>query len=226
MLKDGEKGAVLQVDRETYAVAPHTPCGVVTPELLRKIAEVAEKYDVKQIKITSAYRIALFGIREEHVDRVWEELGLDRGRLTGMCVRSVRCCVGKTWCRLGQRDSMSLGEELDRVYHGMELVNKMKIAVSGCPVDCAEAKLRDLGLVAQGKKMWVMYAGGNVGSRPRIAKEIMHGLDDREAYKAVEAAVEFYKQNAKRGERIGKVMERLGPEPLSEWVSKKLALED
>ena len=95
MLKDDEKGAVLQIDKQTYAIAPHTPCGIVTPKLLRKLADAAEKYDVKLLKITSAYRIALYGIREEDVDKIWADLGMSAGHLTGLCVRSVRCCPGQ-----------------------------------------------------------------------------------------------------------------------------------
>lgn len=218
MLKDGEKGAVLQIDRETYALSPHTPCGVVTPELLRKIADVAERHNVPFMKITSAYRIALFGIKEDEIDQVWKELGMDPGRLTGLCVRSVRCCPGNTWCRLGQRDSIALAMELDRTYHGMELPNKMKIAVSGCPINCAEGWVRDIGLFAQGKSKWVLLAGGNVGSRPRIAKEVVRGLEDDQAVEAVAALVEFFRANCNKGERMGRMIERLGVEPLIKHV--------
>jgi NAD(P)H-nitrite reductase large subunit len=222
MLKDGEKGTVLQIDRETYAIAPHTACGVVTPKLLRKIADVAEKYDVKMMKITGAARIGLFGIREEDVDDIWKDLGMNPGALVGMCVRSVRACPGNTWCKLGQRDSLALGLKLDRIYHGMELINKMKIAVSGCPINCAEGWVRDIGLYPSGKAGWVLLAGGNVGSRPRLAKEIIKGLDDDQAIKAVELVVNFYKEKAKKGERVGKMMERMGEEGLKEYVVEGL----
>jgi len=221
MLKDNEKGAVLQADRETYAIAPHVPCGIATPEMLRKIADVAEKYG-KQMKITSSYRIAIFGISEKDVGKAWQELGMAPGAMAGLCVRSVRCCPGDTWCRLGQRDSMGLAGRLDRRWHGVELVNKLKIAVSGCPVDCAEAKLRDVGLIAQGKRKWVLYAGGNVGARPRFALKVAEGLDDDNAMAGVEAAIGYFTDNAKKGERLGKTVERLGTEPLAAWIEKRL----
>lgn len=224
MLQDGEKGAVLQIDKQTYALAPHTPCGIVTPDLLRKIADAAEKYDVKLVKITSAYRIGLFGVKEDDLDNIWQDLGMDPGHLVGLCVRSVRCCPGSTWCKLGQRDSMAMGVKLDKTYHGMEMVNKCKIAVSGCPINCAEGWVRDIGLYPQGKSGWVLLAGGNVGSRPRIAQELMRGLDDDQAEKAVALVVEFYNQNAKRGERIGKMLERTGPEPMKEFVARGLGV--
>ncbi len=109
---------------------------------------------------------------------------------------------------------------LDEAYHGMELPNKLKIAVSGCPIDCAEGWVRDLGFHASGKSMWVLVAGGNVGSKPRIGKEIARGLDDEMALKAAAIVVEYYQQNFKRGERVGRMLERLGTEGLSDAVEK------
>ena len=94
MLKLGEKGAILQRDKETYAIAPHIPCGLVTPQLLRTLADVAEKYDVQAIKITGATRMALLGLKEEYIDAAWSELHLDIGAAVGLCVRSVRTCPG------------------------------------------------------------------------------------------------------------------------------------
>lgn len=226
MLKDGEKGAVLQIDKETYAIAPHTPCGVVTPELLRKIADAADKYGVKLMKITSAYRIGLFGVREEDVEAIWNDLGMDPGNLTGMCVRSVRACPGNTWCKLGQRDSLALGLKLDEIYHGMELVNKCKIAVSGCPINCAEGPVRDIGLYPQGKSGWVLLAGGNVGSRPRLARELLRGLGDEQAVAAVALVVGYYKDNAKRGERVGRMLDRLGEDGIRAHVASGLGVDE
>jgi len=90
MLKLGEKGAIIQRDKVTYAIAPHIPCGVVTPDLLRNLADVAERYNAKALKITGATRIAIVGLKEEDIDQVWEELGLKPGAAVGLCVRSVR----------------------------------------------------------------------------------------------------------------------------------------
>jgi len=98
MLKLGEKGAIIQRDKETYAVAPHIPCGVASPELLRKIADIAEKYNAQALKITSATRIAIVGLKEEDIDDVWNELGMAPGAAVGLCVRSVRACPGTTFC--------------------------------------------------------------------------------------------------------------------------------
>ena len=98
MLKDGDRGVIIQRDKKTYAVAPHVPCGVITPETLRKLADVAEKYKVAALKITSAARIALVGIEEADVDGIWEDLGMEPGGATGLCVRSIKACTGTTFC--------------------------------------------------------------------------------------------------------------------------------
>jgi len=220
MLKDGEKGAVLQADRKTYGIAPSLSCGEISPELLRRLADVAEKYGAQCIKITSANRIALLGLKEEDIDRIWSELGVEIGPLTGMCVRSIRCCVGNTFCRLGQRDSMSLGHELNKRYMGMALPNKFKIAVSGCPINCAEGWVRDVGLYAQSKK-WTIVVGGNIGSRPRLAQELVKDIEtDEEALQVVERIVNFYKETKERG-RLGRIIEKTGLGPLREAVGKE-----
>jgi len=212
MLKLGEKGAILQRDKETYAIAPHIPCGVVTPELLRKLADVAEKYKAQALKITGATRIAIVGLKEEDIDKVWEELSLSPGAAVGLCVRSIRTCPGTTFCKLGQQDALGVGLKLDETYHGMQLPGKFKMAVSGCPLSCAESWVRDVGLVGK-KDGWMVTVGGNVGANPRIGKELVSGLDDDGALSTVEKVVQAYRDNAKKGERLGKTIERVGLEP-------------
>ena len=112
MMQDGEKGVIIQRDKETYAVAPHIPCGVVSPDTLRKLADVAEKYNVAALKITSAARIAIVGIKEEDVDNVWNDLGMAPGAGVGLCVRSIKACPGTTFCKRGIQDSLSMGMKL------------------------------------------------------------------------------------------------------------------
>ncbi|MFZ0242563.1 MAG: NAD(P)/FAD-dependent oxidoreductase [Desulfobacterales bacterium] len=211
MLKLGEKGAIPQRDNETYAIAPHIPCGLVTPELLRRIADVAEKYEAQAIKITGATRIAIVGLKEEDIDGAWETLRLGKGAAVGLCVRSIRACPGNTYCKLGQQDAIKLGLTLDEVYHGKQLPGKFKMAVSGCHLSCAESWVRDVGLIGK-KDGWVLVIGGNVGAAPRIAQECADGLDDDQALAVIEAVVGFYQENAKKGERLGKMIDRLGLE--------------
>lgn len=214
MLKLGEKGAILQRDKETYAVAPHIPCGVVTPELLRKIADTAEKYNAQALKITGATRIALVGLKEEDIDDVWKELGMSPGAAVGLCVRSVRACPGTTFCKLGQQDALGIGMKLDSLYHGMELPGKFKMAVSGCKINCAESWVRDLGLFGK-PNGWTLVIGGNVGSNPRIAMELASDLSDEQALEKTAQVIAYYRENAKKGERVGKMIERTGFDAVS-----------
>ena len=218
MLKLGEKGAIIQNDNETYAVAPHIPCGVVTPALLRTLADVAEKYEAKALKITGAARIAIVGIKEKDVDDLWKELEMATGHAVGLCVRSVRACPGTTFCKLGKQDALGLGMKLDETYHGMQLPGKFKMAVSGCKLNCTESWVRDIGLYGKADG-WVLLAGGNVGASPRIAQELLTDLSDEEALAHVEKVVNFYSENAKKGERMGKMIDRLGLDPLKAAVS-------
>ena len=162
MLRLGEKGAIPQRDNETYAVAPHIPCGVITPALLRKLADAAEKYGAKALKITGATRIAIVGLKEEDINGVWQDLGMAPGRAVGLCIRSIRACPGTTFCKLGQQDALGLGLKLDTLYHGMELPGKCKMAISGCPLNCAESSVRDIGLIGK-VEGWRLLIGGNVG---------------------------------------------------------------
>ena len=218
MLKLGEKGTILQKDKKTYAIAPHIPCGVVTPQILRALADVAEKYNAQALKITGATRIAVVGIKEEDIDQVWNELSMATGHAVGLCVRSVRACPGTTFCKLGKQDALKMGLALDKIYHGKELKGKFKMAVSGCKLNCAESWVRDIGLYGK-PEGWVLLAGGNVGASPRIAVEIKDGLNDDQAIEAVAKVVAFYNENAKKGERLGKMIERIGLEGLKQAVA-------
>ena len=218
MLKLGEKGAIIQRDKETYAIAPHIPCGLVTPELLRKLADAAEKYHAKALKITGATRIAIVGLKEEDIDSVWEDLALKPGAAVGLCVRSVRACPGNTFCKIGQQDALGMGMKLDEIYHGVELPGKFKMAVSGCNLNCAEGWVRDVGLYGKAKG-WTLTIGGNVGAAPRIGQELLSDLDDEQALADVEKVVEYYRENAKKGERLGKMIDRMGFNAVKEALS-------
>ena len=218
MLKLGEKGAILQRDKKTYAIAPHIPCGLVTPDLLRKIADVSEKYHAQAVKITGASRIAIIGIKEEHIDHVWDELKLEMGAAVGLCVRSIRTCPGTTYCRIGQQDALGIGMELDRRYHGKQLQGKFKMAVSGCQLSCAESWVRDIGLIGK-KEGWQVVIGGNVGAEPRIGEEIISNQDDENVLQIVDKIIQCYNENAKKGARLGKLIERIGIRPFKKAIS-------
>jgi NAD(P)H-nitrite reductase large subunit len=224
MLNDGEKGVILQRDKTTYAVAPHLPCGEVTPAILRKLADVAEKYDCQAIKVTSAQRIALIGIKEEDVDRIWAELGMEPGGVVGLCVRSVKACPGTQFCKRGQQDSMAVGKLLDEKYHGMELPGKMKLGVSGCPNQCAETSFKDIGLVGT-PKGWRVLVGGNGGVSPRIAEILAKDLSTEDALALVDKIVAYYRVNAKPRERLGRMIERVGMDELQRALGMAVGTE-
>jgi NAD(P)H-nitrite reductase large subunit len=218
MLKLGEKGVILQRDSQTYAVAPHIPCGVVTPQLLRKLADVAEGYGAKALKITGATRIAIIGLKEEDIDAVWNDLGMSAGAAVGLCVRSIRACPGTTFCKLGKQDALGIGLKLDERYHGLALPNKFKMSVSGCVLNCAESWVRDIGLTGY-EEGWRLTVGGNVGAQPRIGQELTQGLNDSQALEMVEKILQYYKTSAKKGERLGIMIDRVGLDALKGAVS-------
>lgn len=210
VLKDGEKGVIRQkgMENETYAIAPHIPCGIVTPDQLRKLADVAEKYHVSGLKITSAARIAIIGITEEQVDPIWEDLGMDAGHATGLCVRSIKVCPGIHYCRLAKQDSLKMGMELDTAYHGMVLPSKMKMGVSGCKIQCAENCIKDISLYGS-QEGWTLMIGGNGSARPRLADILAEDLSFENAQAMVASVIDYYINHSKR-ERMGRMVERIG----------------
>jgi NAD(P)H-nitrite reductase large subunit len=205
-----EKGAIVQRDKETYAIAPHIPGGIITDfKLLRRLADVADKYGVKAIKLTSASRFALVGLKPEDLDQVWQELGLVPGAAIGLCVRSIKICPGTTFCRFGQQDAVGVGLHLDEKYHGMPLPYKFKIGVSGCPNNCSESVIKDLGLVGA-PKGWRMLAGGFAsGLKPRLADVIAIDLTDAEAISLAERVLDWFEKAGKK-KRLGKLIDEIG----------------
>lgn len=209
MLNDGDKGVIIQRDKQTYAVAPHIPCGVISPADLKKIADVAEKYKVAALKITSAARIAIVGINEEDVDAIWGDLDMEPGAAVGLCVRSVKACPGTAFCKRGVMDSLTMGMKLDEKYHGLELPGKLKMGVSGCSNQCAETCIKDIGLVGM-RTGWKLLVGGNGGGKPRLSRELARDLTDEQALECIDKIVAYFKANAKKHQRLGAMIEKMG----------------
>ena len=205
-----EKGAIIQRDGETYAIAPHTPAGLLTPEILRKIADASEKYNLKAIKLSSSQRVVLVGIKEEDIDDVWKDLGMKPGSAIGICVRSVRICPGTTFCKRAKQDSLGLGLKLDEKYHGMSLPAKLKIGVSGCPFSCAESAVRDIGFVGD-TAGFKCYVGGSASATPRIGDLIAEGLSEDDALKLTDKIIGYLKAKDSK-KRIGRLIEEIGIE--------------
>ncbi len=212
-----EKGAIVQRDKTTYAIAPHIPGGITDAATLRRLADVAERFGAASIKLTSAQRIALIGLAEEDLDAVWRELGQKPGAAIGLCVRSVKICPGTDFCKRGQQDSVNVGLEVDRRYHGLSLPWKLKMGISGCMNDCGEACLKDVGLIGT-PKGWNVMVGGNGGAQPRLSQKLVENVpSDAEALAVLDRVVEWFKGQERRC-RIGKVVAEMGIEAFREQV--------
>ncbi len=204
------KGANLQKIRngaKTYAVTPHLPGGFVKPEVLEKYAHVAREYG-GTLKLTSAQRIMITGLKAEDIDAVWAELGMQPAMGFANCVRSVKICPGIAFCKRGKQDSVKLGLELDRRYIKKEMPSRMKIGVSGCPNSCSEAIIKDIGVIGADDG-WDIYVGGSAGSHPRLADKLIAGLDYDDTLRLIDIIVAYYKKHADI-ERIGQFIDRIG----------------
>ena len=205
-----EKAAILQRDGDTYAIAPHIPGGIIYPETLRKIADIAEKYGAAALKLTSAQRIAIVGLNEEDLDAAWGELNMKPGAAIGLCVRSVKICPGTTFCKRGKQDAVGLGLKLDEKYHGIPLPSKFKMAVSGCQNSCSEPRIKDLGIMGT-PKGFTLSVGGSAGPRPRLGDIVAKDLSEKQVLDLVEKVIGFYREYGK-SRRIGEIIDEIGIE--------------
>jgi NAD(P)H-nitrite reductase large subunit len=212
-----EKGAILQRDKETYAIKTHTPGGFINPSQLRRIAEVAEKYEIQAVKMTSAQRIALIGLPEDKLDEVSADLGDIAGAATGLCVHYVKICPGATYCKRGQQNSIAIGLKMDGIFHGMKLPKKFKMGVSGCQNDCSEVCIKDVGLIGT-PKGWNVMVGGNGGAVPRFAVKLAEAVASEEAaFNLIELTISWFK-NKERPCRVGKIVDEIGLEGLRKEI--------
>lgn len=211
-----DKGAIVQRDKETYAIAPHIPGGIIDPAGLKRIADVAEKYHAKALKITSAQRIAIVGIDPKDIDDAWGDLGMKAGAAIGLCVRSIKICPGTTFCKRGQQDSVGVGLKLDGKYHGMALPWKFKFGVSGCANSCAEPAVKDIGLIGTAKG-WRLLVGGSSGVRPRLAQMLAENLSDEEVFALIDKIVNYYRDHAKK-QRLGEFIDEIGFETFKKEI--------
>lgn len=216
-MSDDLKGAILQRDNETYAIVPKTTAGLLNSEMLRKLADVVDKYQIPVIKLTTSQRVALVGIKGEDVPKVWEELGMEPAPATGLCVRSVQACPGTSFCKFGKQDSLSLATELDRLFTGMALPNKFKMGISGCPLNCCESWMRDFGAFGKPNGFSVVI-GGNSSSIPHIGKLLAEDLSEEQVVAVASRLINYYKENGKNGERMWKFVERMGLEEIKKIV--------
>ncbi len=218
-MSDVPKGAILQRDKKTYAIVPRIPMGILTPDILEKLARVARKYSVRIIKITSGQRIALVGFTAEQIDEVWKELDIEVGPAEGLCVHYVQACPGTETCKFGQGDSLGLAAKIEQMFVGREetVPAKTKFGISGCMLNCAESYLRDFGAFAT-PKGWSVVVGGNSGGRPRIGNVIAENLREEDVLALLQKCLEYYAKNAKPRERMPRFVERVGIEEFKKAV--------
>ena len=194
----------------TYSVVPRVPGGEITPDKLIAIGEVAKEFDL-YTKITGGQRIDLFGAQLHELPKIWEKLiaaGLETGHAYGKALRTVKSCVGSTWCRYGVLDSVSMAVALENRYKGLRAPHKIKFGVSGCTRECAEAQSKDIGVIAT-ESGWNLYVCGNGGMRPRHADLFATDLDDETLIKYIDRVLMFYVRTADRLQRTSVWLENL-----------------
>ena len=209
-----EKGAAVQRDGKNYAIIPYIPGGLLDPAALHKIADVAEKYRVKLIKITSEHRIGFYGIKEEEINPILDDLDMEPGGFTGKCVRAVKFCIGNTSCKKGYQNTMELGLKIDKEFHKVPTPHKIKISLSGCPNSCAESNVRDIGLIGS-PKGWKMLVGGTCGLQVKKGKVLAKNLSNQEVLELVGRLLEYYKKKGIK-KRMGKFIDEIGFENLKQ----------
>jgi nitrite reductase (NADH) large subunit len=194
----------------TYSIVPRVPGGEILPEKLIVLGEVAKKYGL-YTKITGAQRIDLFGARVEQLPLIWRELvdaGFESGHAYGKALRTVKSCVGSTWCRFGVQDSVLMAVDLENRYRGLRAPHKLKMAVSGCTRECAEAQGKDVGIIAT-EKGWNLYVCGNGGVKPRHADLLAKDLDDKTLVQYIDRFLMFYIRTGDRLQRTASWLDNL-----------------
>ncbi|MFI7123290.1 nitrite reductase large subunit NirB [Amycolatopsis sp. NPDC049868] len=194
----------------TYSVVPRIPGGEVTPEKLMVIAQVAMDFGL-YTKITGGQRIDLFGATVDQLPLIWRRLvdaGFESGHAYGKSLRTVKSCVGSTWCRYGVQDSVGLAIELELRYRGLRSPHKLKSAVSGCARECAEARSKDFGVIATDKG-WNLYVGGNGGATPRHADLLVSEVDTETLIRTIDRFLMFYVRTADRLQRTAPWVEEM-----------------
>ncbi|NQX28081.1 nitrite reductase large subunit [Microbacteriaceae bacterium VKM Ac-2854] len=210
-MQDTNDRALANMQKDgTYSVVPRIPGGEITPAKLKVIAEVAEQFDL-YTKITGGQRIDLFGARLEQLPEIWQILvdaGMESGQAYGKSLRTVKSCVGSTWCRYGVQDAVSMAVLLELRYRGLRSPHKFKLGVSGCARECAEARGKDIGVIAS-ENGWNLYVGGNGGYQPAHAQLLAQDLDDETLIRYIDRYVMYYVRTAERLQRTARWQEEL-----------------
>ncbi len=201
--------ANIQKDR-TFSVVPQMPGGITSPDQLRKIADVADKYQVPLVKLTGGQRIDLFGIKKEDLPNVWRDLDMPSGYAYGKSYRTCKSCVGTDFCRFGLGDSTTLAQKIEARFQGMEGPAKMKLATAGCPRNCSEALVKDVGAVAVEGGKWELYIGGAAGANVRKGDLLCTVETHDEVLLLTGRFLQYYRENARWLERTYDFVPRVG----------------
>jgi nitrite reductase (NADH) large subunit len=197
----------------TFSVVPRMRGGITSPDELRRIADVADKYKVPMVKVTGSQRIDLLGVKREDLPKMWADLGMPSGQAYTKGVRMVKTCVGTQFCRFGTQDAITTGVELERRLENLFTPHKFKMAVVGCPRNCAEATVKDVGLIGQ-EGSWQVVVGGAAGKSVRKADVLTTVETTDQALEAAELFFQYYRENGNYLERSYDFVERLGMEKI------------
>ncbi|MCS4508833.1 nitrite reductase large subunit NirB [Xylophilus ampelinus] len=201
----------------TYSVIPRMWGGTTTAADLRRIADVADKYAIPTVKVTGGQRIDLLGVKKEDLQGVWADLGMPSGLAYAKALRTVKTCVGSEWCRFGTQDSTQLGKDLERALWAMYAPHKVKLAVSGCPRNCAESGIKDVGIIGVDSG-WEMYVGGNGGIKTEVAHFFVKVKTAEEVMEHAGAFLQLYREEGWYLERTVHYIGRVG----LDYVKKKI----
>ena len=204
----------------TYSVIPRMWGGETTASELRRIADAVDKYKIPTVKVTGGQRIDLLGVKKEDLQAVWKDIGMPSGHAYAKALRTVKTCVGSEWCRMGTQDSTQMGKDLERAFVGMYAPHKVKFAVSGCPRNCAEAGIKDVGIIGV-ESGWEMYVAGNGGIKTEVAHFLVKVKTAAEVLEYTGAFCELYRQEGWYLERTVHFVSRVG----LDYVKKRI-LED
>lgn len=204
----------------TFSVVPRMYGGVTNPDQLRKIANVADKYNVRLIKVTGGQRIDMFGIEKDDLPSVWADLDMPSGYAYGKTLRTVKTCVGENFCRFGTQDSIGLGIALEKKFERVGTPHKVKMAVSACPRNCAESGIKDLGVVGV-DGAWEIYIGGNGGTHLRAAELLCKVKTSDEVIEIAGAYLQHYRETANYLERTSVWVERVGFNTIKALIGDK-----
>ncbi len=206
----------------TFSVVPRMYGGITTPQQLRRIADVAEKYNIPTVKVTGGQRIDLLGVKKTDLPKVWADLDMPSGYAYGKALRTVKTCVGSEWCRFGVQDSTQMGIDIERAFDHMWMPHKFKVAVSGCPRNCAESGIKDVGIIGV-ESGWEIYVAGNGGIKTVVAQFLVKVKTHDDVMEYTGAFAQLYREEAHYLDRTVHYVERVGLDHVKKHVVENAA---